>query len=80
MTTYVQLALYPEPDEHFAYVKWVELEWPLQGAAYQVVCPADGCHLSGPLVYETFEQAWRVARQHRVALLEDWLQPGIPEA
>jgi hypothetical protein len=78
VTTYVQLALYPDPDEHFAYVAYVapELEW--ESGAYKVVCPADGCDLLSSRVFLTFSQAWDVALSHRRELLDEWLQPSIP--
>jgi hypothetical protein len=78
VTTYVQLALYPDPDEHFAYVRVVVDEIRDAPVGYRVVCPADGCDLDKGRIFSRFELAWDVARAHRVELLEEWLQPGIP--
>lgn len=77
MTVYVQLALYPDPDEHFAYVSYVEPELSWQSGLYAIHCPADGCRYKADTLYPVFSQAWDAALAHRRELLDDWLQPGI---
>lgn len=61
-----QLPLYPDPSDHYAYVRWAELPWPLVGAGYRVVCPADGCHHMEGVVFERFVPAFDAAEAHRV--------------
>lgn len=78
MSTYVQLALYPDPDEHFAYVACAVQDPPWMPMLYRVVCPADGCHTFDSRLFNTFGFAWDHALAHRRELLEDWLQPSIP--
>lgn len=79
MISYVQLALYPDPDEHFAYVRYVTPELYWDSPAYKVVCPADDCRVFESRLFSTFEQAYAGALEHRRELLDEWLQPSIPE-
>jgi hypothetical protein len=78
VTTYVQLALYPDPDEHFAYVRVVLDEIRDQPVGYKVICPAADCSLDNGRIFSEFEQAWHGALAHRREFLDEWLQPGIP--
>jgi hypothetical protein len=78
VTTYVQLALYPDPDEHFAYVAVSVDELRGLPPAYRVVCPADGCDLDKGRLFGVFAEAWELALSHRRELLDEWLQASIP--
>ncbi len=57
------LPLFPLPDEHQAFVRFVELPWPLEGSGYEVVCPA--CPLGAGLLYETYDAGFTRAYEHR---------------
>lgn len=79
MPEYVQLSLYPDPDEHFAYVAVDELPWPQEGICYFVRCPAADCVRSEGHRYETFQAAYDIALAHRRAWLPEWLLSDLGE-
>ena len=70
-----QLPLYPDEGDHVAYVAVAELEWPLQGLAYRVVCPAAGCRFLSWAQFRDFPAALSHAQTHR----DEWWQAEGPE-
>lgn len=58
-----QLPMFLSPDDHCAFVRVVELPWPMVGVGYAVVCP--GCPAIDSSLWEDYEGAYRVALAHR---------------
>lgn len=59
------LSLFPDPDEHSAFVQVVELAWPMEGHGFSVHCP--GCLVQSGAIYELYEPAYEHAVAHRIA-------------
>lgn len=74
-----QLPLYPDPDEHQAYVAAVDLPFPLDGYGFRIVCPAAECQFMRWGYFAEFHQAWRHALAHRRTMLRDWYEQPTPQ-
>lgn len=59
-----QIPLFPDPSDHQAFVRMVELPWPLAGFGYVVVCP--GCQDRAGAVHAAYETAHDRALAHRL--------------
>lgn len=73
-----QLSLFPDPDEHFAYVAMANLEWPDEAIGYCVRCPADGCVFMRWTVFASFDVAYSHALSHRRRMLEQFYVEDLP--